>query len=248
MPRYFLSPHSFACEVGGHAVFLDLRQNKYTAVVPADVGALRAEVSGWRQLLESPAHDDASTQTLAHEHTRNGAASDEVLIELLREGLLTVDHWRGKEATVAQIEPATETLCGATLSTPPLCPHHLRNFICAWLQATMMLRTLPLRLIIRRALRRRARCAHTRITEIDQAKQLTAVFLLLQPAFYSAADACLRHSVTLIEFLARYRIYPTWALGVRMQPFRAHSWVQCGSLALLDPIEHVSAFTPILVI
>ncbi len=47
MPRYFLSTHSFACETGGHAVFLDLKNQQYTAIAPEDVERLREVVQGW---------------------------------------------------------------------------------------------------------------------------------------------------------------------------------------------------------
>ena len=56
----------------------------------------------------------------------------------------------------------------------------------------------------------------------------------------------MRNSLTLLEFLAKYEVYPTCVLGVKMDPFAAHAWVQQGSMVLTDPIAHVKTFTPIM--
>ncbi len=74
------------------------------------------------------------------------------------------------------------------------------------------------------------------------------VHFLMRPAFYNPKDACLRDTLTLIEFLSRYDIYPQWVFGVRMQPFSAHAWVQYGPTLFTDPVDHVKTFTPIMVI
>ena len=76
---------------------------------------------------------------------------------------------------------------------------------------------------------------------------MTAYFILRQN-FFSVVDACLRDSMTVVEFLARYDMYPKWVFGVTMNPFTAHSWVQAGSIVINDSVDHVNRFTPILTI
>jgi hypothetical protein len=71
---------------------------------------------------------------------------------------------------------------------------------------------------------------------------------VLRPNFFSEKDACLRDSLTFIEFLALYGMYPTWVFGVTMEPFAAHSWVQQGPMVLNDYIPRVTPFTPIMAI
>lgn len=41
----------------------------------------------------------------------------------------------------------------------------------------------------------------------------TAIYFALQPAFYTSKDTCLRTSLTLLEFLAHYDVYPSCILA-----------------------------------
>jgi hypothetical protein len=52
----------------------------------------------------------------------------------------------------------------------------------------------------------------------------------------------------MIEYLSMYHVFPEWVIGVRTQPFGAHSWVQNGAVVLNDTPERVSSFTPILAV
>ena len=61
-------------------------------------------------------------------------------------------------------------------------------------------------------------------------------------------DQCLRRSIAMINYLARYGCFPLFVIGVRTQPFEAHAWVQSGDTILNDEVEQVGRFTPILAI
>jgi hypothetical protein len=65
---------------------------------------------------------------------------------------------------------------------------------------------------------------------------------------FSHRDRCLHDSLALLEFLARYDIFPDWAFGVRARPFVAHCWVQHGDIVFNDTVEHVAGYTPIMVV
>jgi hypothetical protein len=236
MGRYFLSTHSFACETAGHAVFLDLKHDKYTAVSPEDIWALRTFVEGW-PAVQPPARPPDREST------------NEIVRVLMKEGLLTEDSSTGKEATPAALDMPITTFAATQRLSPPLTLKDLRNFVSAWAFTTLHLRTLPISWIVNHARRRKERKGRPLSPmDIQRAYLLTNIHLTLQPAFYSAKDACLRNSLTLVEFLAKYDIYPQWAFGVRMEPFSAHSWVQYGNVLFTDPIDHVQTFTPIMVI
>jgi hypothetical protein len=251
MSRYFLSPHSFACETAGHAVFLDLKRDKYTAVAPEDLHALRAAVDGWPTSVPptgeatSPAREvGASAPTAAL--TPNDS---EVVDMLIKEGLLTANASFGKAATPAHLDTPTDTFWSNQRLWPQLTARHLRNFATTWAMTTLMLRTLPISWIVNRARRRKEReLPNAPPLDLKKAHALATIHFVLQPAFYPAKDACLRNSLTLVEFLAKYQIYPTWAFGVRMEPFSAHSWVQHGPVLFTDPIDHVKTYTPIMTI
>lgn len=246
MPQYFLSTHSFVCEAGGHAVFLDLKHDKYTAVSPEDLDRLRRTVRGW------PAMSPAATEGIALAPDLPNTTTDtpEDIIEVLvKEGLLTADASFGKDALPAQLDIPTESFLIAQRPWPLLTTRHLGNFVSRWAMTTLRLKTLPIAWIVNRVRRRKETRAHLAPPmDIRRARALTMIHFILQPAFYNSKDACLRNSLTLIEFLSCYDIYPQWVFGVHMNPFSAHAWVQYGPTVFTDPVAHIKTFTPIMVI
>src|SRR6185437_2936191 len=96
MARYFLSTHSHVCIANDYAVFLDLRQDKYTALEPADARTLSYVVQGWPTGIE-----------LSAEARQPTGDRDEVIRLLLGERLLTDDAATGKAATPVSLERAT---------------------------------------------------------------------------------------------------------------------------------------------
>jgi hypothetical protein len=112
--------------------------------------------------------------------------------------------------------------------------------------ATLLLRCCSLERIVRRTLaRKRRRTAapieHARLTDLAER------FERWCPLFFSAQDACLLHSLALLEFLAGHAIHPDWVFGVRTRPFVAHCWLQHEQAVCNDTLERVCRFTPILV-
>lgn len=63
-----------------------------------------------------------------------------------------------------------------------------------------------------------------------------------------STDYCLREAVALIDILAAHRCFPDLVIGVRMQPYAAHAWVQAEDAVLTDDFDVVARYTPILVI
>src|SRR5512146_1547830 len=108
MARYFLSAHSHVCIANDYAVFLDLRQDKYTALEPADARTLSGVVQGWPGGIEPNA--EAQQQPTGDR--------DEVIRLLLGERLLTDDAGSGKVATPVSPERATASLMVAPRQVP----------------------------------------------------------------------------------------------------------------------------------
>jgi hypothetical protein len=174
---------------------------------------------------------------------------EEVIQTLIKEGLITQDTSSGKPATPANVEEPTTSLWDFPRPWPQLTSRELRRFVTAWAETTLRLRVLPISHVVNRLRkgeihRRRQNTAF----DINKARLLTTIFCALQPAFYSAKDACLRNSLTLVEFLAKYDVYPTCVFGVKMDPFAAHAWVQHGTVVFADPVQHVRTFTPIMLV
>jgi hypothetical protein len=76
---------------------------------------------------------------------------------------------------------------------------------------------------------------------------LVAVFRKLRRLF-PANYLCLYDSLVLVEFLARYDIFPAWVFGVRLEPWAAHCWVQQGTVVFNEGIEEADDYVPIMVI
>jgi hypothetical protein len=57
---------------------------------------------------------------------------------------------------------------------------------------------------------------------------------------------CLPDSIALHRILCARGLPASLVLGVRLDPFMAHCWVQADAMVLNDSCDHVSAFTPIL--
>lgn len=236
--RYHLSLHSFFCLVDGHAVFLDLKRDEYTTIGPEEALALSGLLHGCSGRLARQ-REEAQFEDASHELART----------LLREGLLTSDPTLGKPLCAITLPTPTNTFWVDSCPWPFLEPHHLRNFAMSWLKVAIMLRCLPLHRVIRRARERKENAAKLSPPfEIERARSLAVNYFVLQPAFFSSFDACLKNSLTLIEFLARYRIYPTLVFGVKMHPFAAHAWVQHEDLIFADHVEKARLFTPIMAV
>ena len=59
---------------------------------------------------------------------------------------------------------------------------------------------------------------------------------------------CLLDSLALLNFLARRGLFARLVMGVKLNPFAAHCWVQHQDIILNDAFDRAGAFTPILVV
>lgn len=62
----------------------------------------------------------------------------------------------------------------------------------------------------------------------------------------SIAGDCLVQSIALMKLLHQRQSSAALVIGVTLEPFRAHCWVQHGDMVLNDEIDVVAPFTPIL--
>jgi hypothetical protein len=111
------------------------------------------------------------------------------------------------------------------------------------------LRTWPFERVIRRVKRRKELLGpKARPLDAKRARKLVEAFARYRVFLFSSKDECLYDSLALLEFLARYGIYPDWVFGVQTRPFAAHCWVQHGDVVFNDMVEHVRGYTPIMVV
>ena len=123
------------------------------------------------------------------------------------------------------------------------------SFFVASALAKIALRTWAFERVIRRVRQRKAAMAQQAAPlDVERARLLVEAFMRYRIYLFSSKNECLYDSLALIEFLARNGIYADWVFGVQTRPFAAHCWVQHGDTVFNDTVEHVSGYTPIMVV
>jgi hypothetical protein len=77
---------------------------------------------------------------------------------------------------------------------------------------------------------------------------LMAHFFRMRALTYTSQERCVLDSLVLSDFLLRNQVLPTFVIGVSTRPFKAHCWVQSGSVVLNDSIEGTQSHTSLLAI
>ncbi|MGF7151539.1 hypothetical protein FHS96_005205 [Sphingomonas zeicaulis] len=67
-------------------------------------------------------------------------------------------------------------------------------------------------------------------------------------AWFGEADQCLARSLAFRALALRQGAHPRLVLGVKLDPFAAHCWVQSGTRVDNDVIERTRLYTPILIL
>ncbi len=232
MARYGLAKHVFVCRDEDYIVVLDIRQDRYFAFEAARTASLVPLLSGW------PA-DSAHTP---------GVGAEEAALPLQRQGWLLELPAESKEATPVR-PPAPQAEVSAVLEGEParIGVRAVVAFVAASCFAKLALRFWRFERVIRRVARRnQARAGYT--LDMARARQLAETFTRLRAFLFSHRNECLHDSLALLEFLARYEVFPNWVFGVRARPFVAHCWVQHEDVVFNDTAEHVGSYTPIMVV
>jgi hypothetical protein len=226
MDEFFLPAHVHCCRRGDAFVFLDLRQDDYTLVAGEAAEALRELTSG--NALD--------------------AKQAESLRELVQGGLLTTDVRSGRTITATRGDIALQCLLDAD-SAPQdaVTSAHVYNFVVACTTAAIRVRWFHIENTVSAVSRRKALRGPRQQLDLDRARHLAGVFQRLRRLF-PANYLCLFDSLALLEFLARYNIYPTWVFAVRLEPWAAHCWVQYREFTFNEGVEEASRYTPIMVI
>lgn len=216
------------CFVEDVAVFVDLERDVYVGLEPEKASALREALSS----------------------SQLSPASTVVMEELASRGLVTKDIHRGRPFAATEIERAQATLLDPfdSQDRPSQSRLWLRScpqLLCASSRARRMLRSRPLSDVVRHVRTRREGTSQETPFVWDVAREVVRDFQLLRSLCYTAENRCLVDSLTLLEFMAQFRLFPKWVFGVKVMPFEAHAWVQEGPYVLNDSLKNVEAFVPI---
>jgi hypothetical protein len=237
--RYALAEHVFVCLNGEHLVLLDVKEDRYWALEASKTAGLGSIVGGW------PVPEGCSAGNADAPSEETGA-----VIEVLRgRGLLAESVPPGKDATPVRADLPVSELAIETELSPSSRAGGWFAFLAASALAKLALRTWPFERVVRRVKQRKqtvgSRCE---VLDTELARKLVESFARYRVFLFSSKDECLYDSLALLEFVARYGIYPDWVFGVRTRPFAAHCWVQHGGVVFNDTVEHVTGYTPIMVV
>lgn len=233
MTPYALANHVFVCLQDEHVVFLDVRNDRYFSLEAERTCGLAELVRGWP--VQGEVH--------------NGSAKQ--LLEVLTgRGLVTSETRLGKDATPIECEPRDEEISADVwAATPAIGLGQLARFIAAALFASLTLRFVSFERMIHQAARRQRRAqSQERAFDRERTEALIAVFASLRPYFFTAKDACLFEALALGTFLSGYGIPSRWVFGVQARPFAAHCWLQQEGVVLNDTVEHISRYSPIMIV
>lgn len=240
--NYLLTKHAYACATHDGVIFLDLRRDKYLGLGGAQAEALSALVQGWP---EAPGR--AETPESEESQPYNAAVAE----LLIAEGLLTRDRALGKAASPVRLTTEKSlVVLGDDLERPPkIRPADAVRFLRACVGTTYLLRTQSMVEVVRRVAQRREQSAsHLAPFDPDRTAELVNIFRRLRMYTFTASGHCLFHSLALRQFLDSNDVFPSWVVGVKTNPFAAHSWLQLNQYVMDATPEEVGFFTPILVI
>jgi Transglutaminase-like superfamily len=239
MARYGLAEHVFVCGDEEYVVVLDLKRDRYFTLDATRTAVLAPLLPGW----PAPRVSGKSSEG-------PGPGVDEAAAPLLRQGWLLELPAASKEATPVRLpSPETELLGSTVVQGTRIGVGAVLTFVFASIFSKIALRVWRFEWVIRRvAARKAARASARGPLDVKRARQLVDIFGRLRVFLFSHRDKCLHDSLALLEFLARYDIFPNWVFGVRARPFVAHCWVQYEDIVFNDTVEHVIGYTPIMLV
>jgi len=206
------------CRTEGHTIFLDLYADRYFGLRPSLDEAFGS-------LVEADHIDDRQCDAL------------------LEAGIIIRSPADVRPAPCQRSHPSEARL---HIAKPRLSPAYVASALTRRLWWRARLRQLPfsrnIRSIERRKLSVAPRTAPTdRLAHIDRAYRQAAMIL-------SAHDQCLPTALSLASWLIALGIRPDLVLGVKLNPFEAHSWVEVDGMVIADDPDQVRPFCPIRII
>lgn len=237
--EFYLADGVHVCVTEGHCVFLDLKQDKYSAVLFSqdERDALtEADAENVRRLVRDRLKQDSEA--------------------LLGAGLLTRDASAGRPIEPSAVAGAQAHifglddqrafgLTGEAARDLNITMKETCDFFWASWKASYALKHTHIAQVVASVRRRKE--AHRGKIDVEKLRRLTAVYRRLRP-WYPRKYLCLYDSLALVEFLACAKVFPVWVFAVQAQPFGAHCWVQSQELLLNEGSEYAGQFTPIMAV
>lgn len=247
--QYYLPKHVFLCVVDASVVFLDLHNDKYISLEPEKTVTLITLLSISTGQLSASVNSiiRRNTGKLSEECVWDDDVAVKLVEDLTNHNLLTSDPTNGTAKISPNINIPLLDLSGYEFGNRPnINIGHILKFFTACTAASLKLRFTSTEQVVKSVKKRKHQ--NSLDIELSKTRDLVEIFNMLRPLFFTAKDHCLFDSLALIEFMARYGIYPTWVFGVKMGPFLAHCWVQDDNFIYNEALAQVHYFTPIMAV
>lgn len=241
---YFLTPYVFPCFTRHGIILLHLPRNRYYGLSKPDMNCLEKIVANW------PTQDGVAGATSTSVISEN-CSMTRLVQSLVEVGVLQQTRPSRCDFNALQIslEGALASIGDEIIGRASVGPAHVATFSFSLMSAAGCLRCMSLKSTVGFVSRRKARAiANGYRFSLDHTAELVFIFRSLRPYFFVAEGRCLLHALTLVTFLAIHGEFPCWVLGVRTEPWAAHSWVQHDDYLLDTNPEKVCEYQPILAV
>jgi hypothetical protein len=237
----WLSRHVHVCKLNSTVIVLDVARDRYLGLTGLVERALADTVPGW------PAPCLAQEAPMRLPLSRD--ETSKILRRLIDDGVLTDHESEGKTATPPGFDPsAARVALDHNIPRRHIRLSDIATFLAACISTAWSLRCRSLHYALEALLARRTRHGTDLAFDVELAADLVPIFRRLRSFTFSAHRRCLFHALTLMKFLSHYGLYPTFVMGVKIDPWAAHSWVQYGEYILDGTPEQVRFYKAILVI
>lgn len=234
MTIYHLAAHVHTCLANGHVIFLDIKNDRYSALPRGVSKRLSSLVT--RRAISADEFVDACPEIR------------EALSSLIGRGLLQTDAPGPEKVQPRTVNKPCRDLSEANIEgRRRIRFSHMANFLYAYCRALLGTKILGIDWLIRDLSHPRSGKAPPgdnghRLEELMESFRFIRIF------FYKETDRCYFDCAVHMYFLRRYSFEPAWVFGVQMEPFHAHCWVQVEDVAITSHLPETGMLRPILVV
>lgn len=242
MNVYYISAHvHFACE-GDTVIFLDVRADRYSMLVGSEARAFKT-------LLSRPLGHHRRVLVIDESACpREQELRKKVITKLLENRLATVDETAAEAPFPADISlPERNLLDPKDRRITGISIRDVANFLLSAFLSRLRLKYTKLETLILKIERRRRLNATSLPIGRCELCRLVSIYNRLRPML-PWDHVCLLDSLCLLEFLARYRVFPALVFAVRLDPWAAHCWVQHDASILNEDVDEARAYLPIMAV
>ena len=170
-----------------------------------------------------------------------GTLDDAALLARLEDANLLVRSTDGRPLTACPAAARVSLVDGPLTAEAKLYP----GLFFEMARARLSLRCRPLETLLHNFRRKKAGCLRQPKAARDELMIIAHTFARLG-LFATTHDQCLPRSLALALYLASRGHAPELVFGVRLNPFKAHCWIECHGAIANSRLDEARHYTPVL--